>query len=120
MQGAKAWQIVVLVLGLLGGAFGLYYSFGRDDGIEIADSMMLVDVQTGDLYRVDVSNKGVVLPMAVPGTDRKSLMPCHEDDGKWFVSERFLGSVQGMAKDTKAVNLSTGEIVVTNAKPKDI
>ena len=120
MQGARPWQIVVVILGLLVGGLGVYMSLGTSDGIEIADSIMLVDVQTGDLYRVDVSKRGIVLPMAVPGTDRKSMMPCHEQDGKWFVGDRFLESVKGIDKDTKAVNLSTGEITVTNTKPKDI
>ena len=120
MQGARPWQIVVVILGLLVGGLGVYMSLGKDDGIEIADSMTLVDVQTGDLYRLDVSKRAALLPMTLPGTNRKALLPCFEADGKWFVEGRFLDFAKDIGDVSKSINLGTGEITVTNPNPKDI
>ena len=117
MQGVKPWQIVVLVLGLVGGGFGIWYGLRGDEQVELASSVILVDVSTGELFEVPLnSGKAVIPPVKNPKTGIESLFPADSDGaGGWRLNERFLSYIDRLskAKPDAVVDRKTGQLKIT-------
>lgn len=121
MQGVKPWQIVVLVAAVLAIGVSLYFSFNSEDDVEFADSMVMVDLESGQLIDAPFPKGRAVSPPATnPDTKRRTFFPAAERDGKWFVSSRYLPYVKEFVPKPERVliDAKTGEVKVANDSPK--
>lgn len=119
MSGAKPWQIALIVIGLLAGAAGVVYAMTSGKSVDLVDSMTLVDVNTGELFRVNTNNRSIIIPMKRKDNDQRTLMVAVFDDGekKWIVPERYRGPLGGFT-DQKLIDPATGVIGIdATAKP---
>lgn len=115
MSGVKPWQIVLIVLALLAlPASWLWVRSGAPE-IDLAESVTLVEISTGDLFVAPLpKGRMVALPATNPETGKPTLYPVYQKDGKWFVSDRYLSMLGRMTDPApKFVDPKTGE--VTNA-----
>jgi hypothetical protein len=116
----KPWQIAVIVIGLLVGLGSVVYQLLAPSGPDLPDSMLLIDVETGQLYRADISGKGVMLPARRPETGKIALLRVRsEDGGKYYVADRDLGLLQYLDQgiEVKAIDVESGDVLVSS---KDI
>ncbi len=99
MQGVKPWQLAVIVIGLLvGGGLIAWQGFASEE-VKLADSIMLVDVTTGEIFEAPLpTNKTVGFPARNPKTGKETLLPASTSDGKWFVGSRYREFVKEIAK----------------------
>mgnify|MGYP000558693638 CR=1 FL=1 len=122
MGDFKPWQLAVVVIGMLVLVGSVVYqcqASGRR--VSLADSVIVADVLTGDLFESDLpSNKSAFFPAVHPVTKTSSLLPAFQKDGKWYLYERYLVYVERNLKQTAAalVDPKTGELKVTSDKPK--
>jgi len=99
---AKPWQIMVIVLGLAGGGGFLAWNLfsTADDGV--AKSYLLVDVETGTIYRVDKTKYHLMIPAPHPETGKVCLIGLSQEDGEVpYVSQRDLGTLRVLDSDVK-------------------
>lgn len=124
MSQAKPWQIAVVALGLLGGVGGVVYAVRSNPGIELASSVPMVDVITGELFDFEIPKKGsLVFPEINPATGKETLFPVIKDEaGNWKLAERYAGGLQDlkMKPEELAVDRATGAVRVKDGKPKRI
>src|SRR5262245_55871968 len=123
IQGAKPWQMVVIVVGIvLGSALLVYQCVVAGDKSQFATQINLVDVVTGDLIRSDKpKNKSMIFPVLNPATKTATLFPAQQEDGKWMVVPRYMAQARDALKNNKAtvaVGLQTGQVKVANESPK--
>ncbi|GJQ30652.1 MAG: hypothetical protein HBSAPP03_25360 [Phycisphaerae bacterium] len=121
MSGIRPWHIVLLAVSILALGVSLYFSLSREDEVAFADSIILVDLESGDLIEAALPKKKAVSPPAAnPETKRRSLFPAVEADGKWFVNKRYLAYVKEFVPSPEAVliDAKSGEVKVQNAKPR--
>ena len=109
---AKPWQIAVVVVGLLVGIGGIVLAMGKDSGPDLADKMILVDVTTGNTYKISYKNRSVVLPVRSPETDERTLFPIeyNEEKGGWFMNRRYMGDMDGIEKISDKVDAESGRV----------
>ena len=122
MGNAKPWQIVVLVVAVVAVATSAYFSFSGGETVKFADEVLMVDVNTGDVFAFPVGRRQVVIPPETnPESGTKSLLRVHKTDtGKWLLDSRevaaLLPTIQGGHE--AVVDRKTGEVRVKNEKPK--
>lgn len=94
MNSKQIVQIAIVVLGLLIAAvsFALFNPFKPT--VDLADTITLVDVETGTLYRVSVRRRGIAPPLRSPETEKLSLIPITEQDGQWSVRDRYVPVIE--------------------------
>jgi hypothetical protein len=109
---AKPWQIVVIALAFVAVGASAAYML-TSSGPDIPSRITLVDVTTGQLYEVNLKKYRVVLPARDPEQKQMRLFPVKKSGAGWVLTDTGMGMIRGTDLDTKAVNLSTGE--VTNA-----
>jgi hypothetical protein len=122
MGEAKPWQIAVVVIGLLT-LVGMVVWQCRQGTVELASSITLVDVESGQLIEAPLpKNRAVLFPATNPETKRKTLFPAHQtESGNWEVSSRYVPYVKSKEVDPKAVDLKTGSIAnVSGPVRKDV
>jgi hypothetical protein len=124
MSGAKPWQIALIVVGLLAGIVGVVFAISSGDRVAMADSVVLVDVTTGDLYRVSVENRSITIPMKHGETGERVLLHARKDEasGRWAVPERYRPAlVQFSDVETIEIDRESGEIdIPESAEPKSV
>lgn len=121
MSGLRPWHIVLLAVSVIALGVSVYFTMGNSDGVELADSIVLVDLESGELLRVDLpKNRAIFTPAVNKVTKKRSLFPVAEKDGKWYVSKRYVGSVKEFVPNPEAVlvDAKTGEVKVANQTPK--
>lgn len=110
MGQLKPWQMVLIVVAVVVlGASIAWQVFGRER-VDKADSVLLMDVATGDLYRVDVrGSRGVAIPARHPDNGERTLIPViRDDDGVWTITERYRSAVERMeVEPTDRIDRST-------------
>ena len=96
MSGAKPWQIGLIVIGLLAGVVGLVFALGSGGRVEMADSVTVVDVTNGDLYRINTNNRSIIMPMKHGETGERVLLFVNKDDetGRWIIPPRYRTALQ--------------------------
>lgn len=95
MENVKPWQIILIVLAFAVLGFSVL-KFGIGGSVEgqMANTMTLVDVQTGQLYIANIGGKnGIMIPTPHPETDEIALVPVYEEDGEWFLRERYMADL---------------------------
>src|ERR1051326_7240070 len=117
----KPWQIVVMVVAILGViGSGIYTCSQMGDQVSQAGTVNLVDIKTGDLFVASYpEKKPVSYPAVRPGTKEAVLYPVYQGDGKWMISGRFIGDVKKdkNLKPDLIVDGKSGEIKVSAGKP---
>lgn len=113
MGDVKPWQIVVLVAAVVIVGSSLYLSFGRGPKLELADSVRMVDVNTGELFNLRIGKGGATIPGTNPKTRTLTLLPVVEREGKWYLAERYLPAMQNLeGKHEAVVDAKSGEVRV--------
>jgi len=119
MDGVKPWQLVVIAVGLLGGLGLLGWQLFGGKAINPPDSLMLIDVTTGQRFIADIGGKKtVILPEKNPETGEYTLLPISKgDEGKWYVKR--LNEVSSIPPENlKGVaNMETGLAAPSDASP---
>lgn len=122
MGNVKPWQIILIVVAF--GALGFsVWKFGFTGGPDLPDSVLLVDVKTGDLFELDIGGrKAAYYPEKHPDTGDRTLMPVMQgDDGSWRIGGRMLPALEDVKGDMPAViDISNGTVSVTTNRPRRI
>lgn len=109
----KKWQAVLLVLALTASVVSAWITL-RGRGPKIPDSVMLVDVTNGDLYRAS-TKRALMFPIRHPDTNEAVLWPVHRaESGEWLISERYipyLSSESSKPVSESVVERSSGRIL---------
>jgi hypothetical protein len=112
MDQVKPWQVVVVVAALVAVAVSLYFTLSGPK-LNLASSVPMVDVNTGEFFRVKVGKGGATFPGSHPKTGKVTLLPVIEQDGKWFLAQRYMSSLKDIEGDHAAiVDAKTGEVRV--------
>ncbi len=119
MGEAKPWQVAVIVVGLLT-LVGMVVWQCRNKSVELASSIVLVDVESGQLIEAALpTNRAVMFPATNPESKRETLYPATRgDSGGWKVIERYVPYLNTKDVDPKAVDLKTGKIAGANEPVK--
>lgn len=124
MEGAKPWQIVVIVVGLLAAAGSIVFQFVfAKDKVTLADTITLVDVTSGDLFKAPLpKNKAIGFPAKNPNTKESTLLPVVPREGKWYLDHQVLpGLEKNMKIEMKAVlDFKSGEVRTNGNTPKSV
>lgn len=122
MGDAKPWQIVLIVVAVVGLGFSVW-RFGFTKGPDLPDSVLLVDVKTGNLFELQLGGrKAAYYPEKHPDTGERTLMPViKRDDGVWQIGPRILPALEDVQGETPAVtDTSTGVVNVVDERPRRI
>lgn len=106
---------VIAAAVLLVGAYVVWW-MGRNSGPNTADSIVLIDVVGGTVYRMPLPERGMVLPVKNPEGERR-LLPVEGETGSAVVPSRYLGTIERELINPEFVNPETGEILVPVDKP---
>jgi len=95
MNGAKPWQIALLVAALLSVIVTTVYSCRYSDDLGLSKELPMIDVFSGDRFVVKIPKSGSMnIPAQNPATKESTLLPYYQDKetGTWKLSERVAGS----------------------------
>lgn len=118
----KPWQMIVIALGLLIGGGSAAYTLLSGDSVDLTHQYYLIDVENGDLFRVDSKKYRLMLPARHPATGRISLVAVSRgDDGKWLVSPRDRETLKSLDQGVQnnAIDPDSGELTLTPKSPVD-
>lgn len=115
MGDVKPWQVVLIVASFLV-LVGSVWFFGfrpTDDSRLMANALVLIDVESGQLYEYDLrGRKGVIIPERHPDSGKLSLIPVFQDEGGgWIVGERDLSSIGLVEVPVSAVDARSGQVL---------
>ncbi len=114
MGSAKPWQIILFVLALLALSGGLFLSCRG--GVNLADSVLMVDVKTGDRFRFDTSGrKATGIPGKHPDTGERTLIPIVKRDGAWYLADHYRSALDQIEGENAAVDMLSYEIRISDA-----
>lgn len=123
MGEIKPWQIVLIVASLIAVAASAWFTLrGDPEAPTMVDEIAMVDVNTGDLFRFDVTGrKAVSLPGTNPITKRANLIPVFKDDsGSWRMELRDLGGLKSVQDEIKIkIDQKTGIVSDVSSEIKD-
>ena len=119
MDKIKPWQIVLIVVALAAIAFSAFRLMGTETiESQMADSLTLVDAQTGQRYTASLKGENAVfLPARNPDTKKIALLPIYEEDGQWYVWERYRTAIDAIEVPTDAIPDINKAVRVTEDKP---
>ncbi|MDX2130488.1 MAG: hypothetical protein SFY69_00360 [Planctomycetota bacterium] len=122
MSGIRPWQIVILVLAVVALIASIAFTASGDDSVDFADSVLLVDLETGELIDAPYpSGKSISLPAINPATSKRSLFPVEKTDGQWRVEARYLSMVKEFVPKPEALtDPKAGTVKVANESPKSV
>jgi hypothetical protein len=116
MGEAKPWQIAVVVVGLLT-LVGMVVWQCRSGNVELASTIVLVDVQSGEIIEAPLpKNHAVGFPATNPETQKKSLLPAERTESGWRISGRYIPYTGRMEVNEKIVDVKSGT-VQTSGEP---
>lgn len=115
MGDVKPWQIVVLVAAVVALGASAYFSLGRGERLDLASSLRMVDVNTGELFTLKIGKgpNSATIPGKNPKTGAVTLLPVEERDGRYYLIERYMpaiGQIEG--KHEAVADKKTGEVRV--------
>jgi hypothetical protein len=119
MDQLKPKHYILLVAAVAALAGGVYFSMGGPEPV-LKDTVVLVDVASGQLYEFNTANLSVVIPAVNPDSGKTSLMPVRKEaDGKWRIPKRYLESLSEISDLGKDVtDKKSGEVKVSSETPK--
>lgn len=111
MNGAKPWQIAVVIIGLLGGTGLLAWNFLGSSSKKTADSMSFIDVVDGTLFKADLrAKKGMIVPAKNPDTGEYTLVPVEKSGSDWVVPDYFRRVLKEVPISATVVDLASGKV----------
>lgn len=123
IEGLKPWHIVLFVVAVGGLIAGIFMSSSGNTP-DMAKRILMVDLASGELFEVDTSDKGVILPARNPDTNRATLMPAQkEPDGTWRVHPMYYRKELRTEMEgplDALVNVETGQVKVTSESTRKI
>ncbi|HZW10948.1 MAG TPA: hypothetical protein VFF69_13685 [Phycisphaerales bacterium] len=126
MERPRVWQIVLFAVAAIAVAVSAYFTLFRD-GLDLPHKLVLVDVQTGDLYSIDPSGKTIPIPARSPVSGEETLYPVARDEGgAWVLDARSLDEVLAFGdRIAGTIDSETGRVVgeskrVRTITPRDL
>ena len=115
----KPWQIVLFVAAVAALGWSVWNVLGRDR-ITQADEIVMVDVNTGELFVKDTS-RAIVMPAAHPDTGAYSLVPVFrdEDSGELKITSRSAQLLRRIDGDHAAIDTES-LVVRAEGEPRRI
>ncbi len=117
MGNAKPWQIILIVVGLIAAGVTVWMlGFGsKSEKNLLADSIVMVDAETGQLYQFSLKGKrGVMVPERNPDSQKIALIPVIQDEaGQWSVTERTRSTIQYLEVPNNMIDRSSGTVKVS-------
>jgi hypothetical protein len=121
MGGAKPWQIVVIVVAVLGACASIIYSCSAmGSPVKQATKAHMVDIRTGELFEAPYPDKRpVFFPAKNPKSGEMTLFPVALVEDKWLLDKRYMSDIKKdqQFKADLIVNSKTGEIKAASSKP---
>lgn len=108
----KPWQLIVIVIGLLAAVSVTVWNLTSGDEIEVPDNYFVVDVESGQIYRVNRNRVTLDLPAVNPETGKVSIVGLDKNDTGYYVNERDLSMLKMLGAGVKnnAVDEKTGAL----------
>lgn len=108
----KPWQIIVIVVGLVAAIGVTVWNLTNSDELDIPNSYFVIDVESGQIYRVNRNRVMLSLPAPNPESGKLSLIGLAKDDKGYYVTERDLATLRMLDSGVKnnAVDEKTGEL----------
>jgi hypothetical protein len=115
---AKPWQIVVVVAAVVAAGITIYRLVSSGDGPRLASSMQMVDVNTGDLFTVEIGSPGAQIPGRNPKTQEYTLLPVEKnpETQQLTVNARNLTTLPNIPGAHAAVDPKSGQVRSTPAR----
>jgi hypothetical protein len=103
----KRWQIGVFIAAAVVLGWSVRATFFP--GPRTAGSLRMVDVETGEIFKLKVGRGGAMIPGVNPRTERVTLLPvARDDEGRWRVARRYLAALSNIAAEPAAIDVETG------------
>lgn len=117
MEKIKPWQIVLIVVAAAVLGFSVWKQMSKPS-VELPNSVIVVDVATGELYRMKLGKRnGAYFPERHPDTGKLSLMPVEKNDsGDWYIVEHAMPALEDINDKNNVVNASTGRVTIESEK----
>jgi hypothetical protein len=109
----KAWQVVLIVASVVVCAVSFAWNLSKNDGPDVHYILHYIDVETGDIFRVDIRSNNIGAPGKNPETGKMSLVRLDKKpSGEWFVSPHDKPTLHQLdaGVQNKMVDESTGEL----------
>ena len=110
---ASPRQIVVLAAGVVAIAVAVLFVASRARP-DIPTRLTLINVDTGQLYRVNLARHRTGLPARDPLTGEYALFPVEKQQDRWTLTELGRGMLRGSDVNADAVDLETGEVLTSS------
>ena len=96
MGTVKPWQIVVIVVALIGVAVLTVRSCISTDGsLDLADEVHLVDIKSGAVFLAKYPERTpVTYPAKNPETGEQTLYPVYEKENAWYLTSRVIAAAR--------------------------
>jgi hypothetical protein len=125
MQGAKPWQIGLIVLAVIAVIASISYNIIFSDApAESTREFHLVDIETGDLYFVQLADgMAAVLPAPSPKTKNMTIFPLVNENGGWRIDPAFRQLAANVGQTLKSSALDSkddGAVKLTSDKAATI
>ena len=123
MGKIKAWQIIVIVLGVAALGFRAFMTLasgGADS--QLAYRLYGVDVVTGEVFYFEVGGRkgGVVWPAVNPETGTTSILPAYpseDNEQVWIVPEHYRAAIGSTTPESDLID-QAGRVEVADTSPK--
>lgn len=121
MQGAKPWQLVLVVVALLALVTSIGFQIFNSDDVRQSNNLTLIDYKTGELFSSDIpEGKSAFLPATNPGTKEDTLIPVVQRDGQFYVAEQYVGFARSRAPKSGTsifADAQTALVIPKNMQP---
>lgn len=121
MGEARPWQIGVVVVGLLVLVGSVVWQCASGRKVDFADTILLVDVTTGQLYRSQYrTDASVMFPARSPATNDYTLFGVihREGETEYRLPSEALEYMRANKLESKVVDMRTGVVTVQPGDPK--
>ncbi|HRQ72882.1 MAG TPA: hypothetical protein PLU35_07635 [Phycisphaerales bacterium] len=117
-QKVKAWQIALFVAAFAALGVTTWRALFRDSPQRrLSNSIMFVDVESGQLFEFEVGGrKAVMPPERHPQSNKIALVPVYKEDGKWLVPPRYRDTLTQVEVENRSVDPSSLEVQVASEK----
>jgi len=117
MEKIKPWQIILIVVAIAVLGFSVWRQLSKQR-IELPNSVVVVDVTTGDLYRMKLGKRnGAYFPERNPETGKHTLMPIEKDDnGDWYIVPHAMPVLEDVDDEINVVSESSGKVTIDSEK----
>jgi hypothetical protein len=122
MDGIKPWQLAIIIIGLVGGIGLVGWNLFSGQRIQQADSVVMVDVNTGALFEFSVKgSKSVLIPAKNPETGERTLLPVDKaEGGGWMIAARYMHAMSRYKPEERTSIDAQGRVTGDSDKIKRV